>query len=384
MNTFSKIYERYIHNSVIPYINKCLSEFVAAYRKRYSSSHVLIRLVENWKKELDNKEYVSAILMDLSKAFDCIPHELLIAKMDANGFSENALTFFFYYLKRRKQSVQINNTYSIFQLLLSGVLQGSILGPILFNLFINDLFMFIKNSDLHDFADDNTISGVSSLLNELTSELEKEGSIATQWFRDNSMIVNPEKFQAIILDGKNQKNNPQKLTIDEKVITSFENVTLLGLEVDSKLHFDEHISKLCNKSAGQLNALCSIRHLIGSEERKILINSFVYSNFNYCPLVWYFSSRKSINKIENIQKRALMLLLNDYSSDYETLLKKTNKCTMEVKSLRLLALEIFKAFNENCPTFIKDYFEKSEDSVSKKCDLKIPIRKSATFGYKSL
>ena len=238
--------------------------------------------------------------------------------------------------------------------------------------------MYIKNSDLHNFADDNTTSCVSSSLNELISELEKEGSIATQSFRDNSMIVNPEKFQAIIIDRKNQKNNPQKLTIDEKVITSSENVTLLGLEVD-KLTFDEHISKLCNKSAGQLNALCRIRHLIGLEERKILINSFIYSNFSYCPLVWHFSSRKSINKTENVQERALRFLLNDYSSDHETLLKKTSKCTMEVKRRRLLALEIFKAFNENCPTFIKDYCEKNENSVSKKYDLKIPIRNSVTF-----
>ena len=359
MNTFLKIYERYIHNSLIPRINKCLSEFVTAYRKCYSSSHVLIRLVENWKKEINNKKHVGAMLMYLSKAFDCIPPKLLIAKMDAYGFSENAFTFFFSYLKRRKQSVQINNTYSIFQLLLSGVLQGSILGPILCNLFINDLFMYIKNSDLNNFAYDNTISCVSNSLNELISELEKEGNIATQWFRGNSMIVNPEKFQAIIIDRKNQKNNPQK------VIISSENVTLLDLEVDSKLNFDEHISNLCSKSAAQLNALCRIRHLIGLEERKILINSFIYANFNYCPLVWHFSSRKSINKIENIQKRALRFLLNDYSSDYETLMKKANKCTMEVKRLRLLAMGIFKAFIENCPTFIKDYFEKSEKSISK-------------------
>ena len=157
-NTFSKIYERYIHDYLISYLNKSLSEFVGAYRKCFSSSHVLIRLVENRKKELDNKKYVGAILMDLSKAFDCIPHELLKAKMGAYGFSENALTFFFSYLKRQKHSVQINNTYSIFQLLLSGVLQGSILGLILFNLFINDLFMYIKNSNLHNFADENTIS----------------------------------------------------------------------------------------------------------------------------------------------------------------------------------------------------------------------------------
>ena len=125
--------------------------------------------------------------------------------MDAHGFSENTLRFFFSYLKRRKQSVQINNTYSIFQLLLSGVSQDSILCPILFNLFINDLFMYVKNSYLHKFADDNTIFCVSSSLSELILELEKEGNIATEWYRDDSMVVNPEKFQAIIIDRKNQK-----------------------------------------------------------------------------------------------------------------------------------------------------------------------------------
>ena len=103
--------------------------------------------------------------------------------------------------------------------------------------------MYIKNSDLHNLADDNKVCCISSQLNELISELEKEGNIATQWFRDNSMIVNPEKFQAIIIDRKNQKNNPQKLTMDEKVITFSENVTLLGLEIDSKLNFNVHVSK---------------------------------------------------------------------------------------------------------------------------------------------
>ena len=95
--------------------------------------------------------------MDLSKAFDCISHDLLIAKLHAYGFKKKALTFLYSYLKRRKQSVKINDTESFFQILLSGVNHGSILGPILFNLFINDLFFFIKEAELANFADDNTI-----------------------------------------------------------------------------------------------------------------------------------------------------------------------------------------------------------------------------------
>ena len=136
------------------------------------------------------------------------------------------------------------------------------------------------------------------------------------------MIVSPEKFQAIIIDRKGRNNNPTEINIGGKKIYSESSVLLLGLEIDSKLNFDKHISKLGNKSAGQLNALNRLNRYLGFEEKKILINSFIYGNFNYCPLVWHFCSKNSLNKIANIQKRALRFLLNDYESDNKTLLKK--------------------------------------------------------------
>ena len=137
--------------------------------------------------------FVGAALMDLSKAFDSIPYDLLIAKMPAYGFSKNSLVFFYSYLKRRKQNVRINNTRSNFQILLSGVPQGSILGPILFNKFINDLLLWISNFELLNFADDNTIS-----------TLEKESQAAIDWFVSNEMIANPDKFQAIVVKRNNK------------------------------------------------------------------------------------------------------------------------------------------------------------------------------------
>ena len=116
-----------IQEIITPYINKCLSIFICAYRKKYGANNVLIRLIETWKKHLDNKKIVGAVLMDLSKAFDCVPHDLLIAKMNAYGFEKNALIFFYSYMKRRKQSVKINNIFSIFIKLLSGSILGAIL-----------------------------------------------------------------------------------------------------------------------------------------------------------------------------------------------------------------------------------------------------------------
>ena len=136
-------------------IEKLLSNFIAAYGKTYSSINFLIRLIRNWKKTSRQKKIVGTVLMGLSKAFDCIPHNLLIAKLHAYGFNKKALTFLYSYLKCMKQSVKINDTERFFQILLSGIPQGSILGPILFNLCINNLFFFIKYAELANFLDDN-------------------------------------------------------------------------------------------------------------------------------------------------------------------------------------------------------------------------------------
>ena len=136
--------------------------------------------------------------MDLSKAYDCIPHNLLIAKLYAYGFSDKTVTFIYSYLKCRKQNVKIENFYSDFLTLLSGVPQGSILGPILFSLFLNDLLATLKMSELYNFADDYTISTASKNMSNLIQTLEKESETAVEWFnqnKKNSRHVAREKKQ---------------------------------------------------------------------------------------------------------------------------------------------------------------------------------------------
>ena len=383
LSGMSKIYERFIHNCLSSYAESFLSNFVSAYRKSYSSNHVLLRLIENWKKSLDNKNFVGTVLMDLSKAFDCIPHDLLVAKLHAYGLSKEAVTFLYSYLKRRKQGVKINNTESIFQILLSGVPQGSILGPILFNIFINDLFLFINEVELANFADDNTIYAAKKNVEELIKVLEKESNTAIDWFKMNDMIVNPDKFQAMILSS-NKKENKFDLKINNSIISSEKSVTLLGIEIDNKLNFDKQVSNICRKANNQLNAIGRIQNYLGEKGKKTILNTFVYSNFMYCPLTWHFCSKSSQNKIEKIQYRSLKMLTNDYNSDYKDLLENTKTSTMEIKRLRIVALEVFKTVNNLNPDFMKDIFYFSPYSTHRKYDIFVHCRNTTSFGDKSL
>ena len=384
LNGFSKVYERFLHDNLSSFTEKVLSQYVSAYRKSYSSNHVLLRLIEEWKKLLDHKKFVGTVLMDLSKAFDCIPHDLLVAKLYAYGLSKNGVIFFYSYLKRRKQGVKINNTESIRKQLISGVTQGSILGPVLFNIFINDLFLFIKEAKLANFADDNTIYAGNEDLPLLLKILENESNLAIKWFNENNMIINPEKFQAMILGLGNQHQEKYCLRIDGKNIETKNQVTLLGVEIDDKLKFDKHISSLCKKSNNQLNALSRIQTFLGQKEKETMINTFIYSNFNYAPLVWHFSSRNSEKKIEKIQERCLRLVLNDYTSNYENLLIKSGKPSMELRRLRILVLEIFKTLNSLNPEFMREIFCTSPYLTHRKNNLLVPSRRTTKFGNNSL
>ena len=140
--------------------------------------------------------------MDLSKAYDCLPHDLIIAKFEAYGLGKSSLSLLLDYLTSRNQRVKVGSSYSVWNEIKRGVPQGSILGPLLFNVFINDIFMFIEKSEICHFADDNTIYDCGKDLSNILENLKHDMKILLKWFRIKSLQANPGKFQFMILGEK--------------------------------------------------------------------------------------------------------------------------------------------------------------------------------------
>ena len=143
--------------------------------------------------------------MDLSKAFDCLPHDLLLLKLKHYGVNDCALNLLVSYISNRKQCVKVGQYTSMFQNIFKGVPQGSILGPVLFNIFLNDIFGFVKHSTLYNYADDNTVSHAHHDVTVLKTSLETDSKSLINWFHLNKMKANPDKFQAIAIDKKSKQ-----------------------------------------------------------------------------------------------------------------------------------------------------------------------------------
>lgn len=356
LRIISKVFERVFAQQVTCYFDSLFTPFLSAYRKGYGCHDLLLKFVEDWRSCLDDNVYSGAILMDLSKAFDCLPHCLLICKLHAYGFSRNACSLMTSYLCSRFQRVKLNTERSSWQMLRKGVPQGSILGPILFNVFIHDLFYFIKFSRLFNYADDDTLFYSHTNLETVVECLTIDADIAVNWFIYNGMKANPNKFQAII----SHRNASPHITfkIAGADIISQSSVTLLGVQIDQKLNFKDHITKLCKQAAKQINVLKRLSNLLDRQSKLLIYNSFISSVFNYSPLVWSFTTKGCITMIEKINERALRFVLNDNVSNYATLLIKAKKDSFVCHRNKLIAQQVYKSLNKISPPYLWDLFER--------------------------
>ena len=211
---------------------------------------------------------------DLTKTFDTINHELLIAKLQVYGSSLDALKVLLNYLQDRWQRVKINTAFSSWTQLLKGVPQGSVFGPMLFNIYINDMFFAWKGTDLCNFTDDTTLKGLETL--------EANSELAMAWFAMNYMKLNTDKCHLLVSRNKNRQIWAK---LDRDIDWEKNDVKLLRITLNNKLKFDKLVSNICSKANRKLSALARVAKFFPFTKRLILFKAFTESQFKYCTLV---------------------------------------------------------------------------------------------------
>ena len=181
------------------------------------------------------------------------------------------------------------------------------------------------------------------------------------WFKNNSLQANPSKLQSMLLRNKTVNAEDFNIIVDNDMLNLTVDMTVLGINTDNKLNFNSHVSSMYNKAGRQLNVLQRLKGYLNYASRLSIYYSFIVSNFNYCPMVWMFTSKSSLLKLETIKKRALRFVLNDYASDYYDLLKKADVPGMKIMALRFLAIDVYKCINGLNPKYLNDLF------IVKKC-----------------
>ena len=384
LSCLSKIYERLMYTQMLSFVKNKLSDLLCGFREKYSTQHALIKLVEACRKCLDGKGIMGIVLMDLSKAYDCLPHDLLIAKLAAYGFGTGSLNLLHSYLSYRKQRVKIGSTFSDWHYISSGVPQGSILGPLLFNIYINDLLLCIEKSGICNFADDNTLYASGENIGDVATCLEVDIENVLKWFDWNQMVANPEKFQVMFLGLPKSANIC--IEIDDLVLVPKDNVKLLGITIDSELKFTDHVKSLCTKTSRKVTAFSRVAKLLDFKKARLLYNAFIMSSLSYCPLIWMFCGKTANKEINRIHKRALRILFNDYEASFEELLQRNNEQTVHTKNLHKLMTEVYKSLNCQNPAFMWDLFIRKEVTYDLRAKdlLQLPKARTVLNGLNSI
>ena len=294
--------------------------------------------------------------MDLSKAFDKPNHELLLTY----GLDSNSVTFMKSYLTNRLQRCKINNYFSEWGKILYGVPQGSILSPLLFNIFLNDIFVSLQTSDLANYSDDSTLYTSDKSISNIINSLSHDFTISSKWFYNNFMVLNPDKcsFMLLGVDTEFQTN----LECGNETLKNSKQEKVLGVTIDKKLNFALHLSNITKNANIKFNALTRVQKNMTRDKKKHIFSSFIKSQFTYCPLVCIFFIKHSIGKINSIKQRYLHLIQQNYTSDFEVLLENANEKSVHQKCIELLMIEVYKYLNGLSPDIMSYIFKLREST----------------------
>lgn len=350
--TCEKILERLVANQLKSYLenNKILIPEQSGFREGHSCETALNWLIYEWKKEIDCKNSVIAVFLDFKRAFETIERGILVQKLEKYGIRGNELNWFRSYLTGRTQRTKVGNVLSEPLGVDLGVPQGSVLGVMLFLLYINDVKCVLKFCKIMLFADDALIYISGKNVERLEQCLNEDLESINNWLEMNKMKLNVKKTKCM----KFKVNEQINIFINGEMIECVDSFKYLGVVLDSKLNFKDHARYVCGKIAKKVGFLRRIRKELTFESALLLYNSIVLPHFNYCASLMYACQQEIINRLQLLQNKAMraILMVNVYTP-IRVMLEMLNWMNVKQRLKYSAMLLIYKMKNKMVPEYLQ-------------------------------
>ena len=314
LSILSKIYEKVVYDQVESYFkaNKLLYKFQSGFRSGFSTDTCLIHLTDFIRMEMDKGHIIGMILLDLQKAFDTVDHSILLMKLSAAGLGDDILRWFTSYLSSRQQLVDVSGTHSASAPVTCGVPQGSILGPLLFLIYVNDMSAVVKNKLLL-YADDSGILVSGKNKSDVEMSLKEDLHLVSQWLIDNKLSLHLGKTESILFGSKYRTRSTPGLdiTCNGTDIKPSHCVKYLGVTLDQNLSFEAMANSVLKKANARLKYLYRKKEYLTQHTKKLLVMSLIQCHYDYACSIWYHGLSKFLkNRLQTTQNKLIRFILD--------------------------------------------------------------------------
>ena len=308
LSPFAKLFESQLYTQLNQFfsVNKLIYKKQYGFQKKVSTELALSSYCDLVSKEVDNKKVVCSVFLDLAKAFNTVDPDILLSKLNRLGVSGIPLELMRSYLTERKQYTKTNNATSTIKRIQLGVTQGSALGPLLFLIYVNDL-PASTNLDVRLYADDACITFSHEDHYTVQKTINKELVKVSNWLRHNKLFLNYKKSTYLIMT--NQRSTYKfSFQVDGNILSQSKNTKYLGVRIDDRFTWQDHIIELRSKLARNNNALVRLRKFVNLNTLKMVYYSLVYSHIQYCISIWGSAAKTNLYNIETLQRQSLRII----------------------------------------------------------------------------
>ena len=353
----SKVFEKEIFKQLYKHLNdnKLISKFQSGFRPGHSTITALIQMCDNWYENMDNGKLTGVVFIDIRKAFDSIDHAILPQKLAYYGVSQLEHTWFQSYLANRQQQCHVNGSLSTKKEIICGVPQGSILGPLLFLIYINDLPNCLKKTAPCLYADDTQIFASFHDPVELANDINSDFLNVTNWLNVNKLQSHSSKTKLMIIGSKQNLNNiagdlNSSITMNNNLLSSVVSNKCLGVDIDKTLSFRIHIEDICKKICSGVGILRRIKPFVPQGSLVTLYKSLIQPYFDYCAPLWDTCDKALKDKLQILQNRAARVITGVTYHDRirsNDLLQLLGWGTLHVRRAKLKCILLYKVLNED-------------------------------------